>query len=98
MRLMGIRELTQGTGILTRPRPTMWLWSRVAGDAVDLSLLGLIGVKNRRARTAVAIGKVIAGTIPGIYESRFLSREQGQSAVGGAGSQSRDARPAAGRG
>jgi hypothetical protein len=82
MRLMGIRELTQGTGILTRPRPTTWLWSRVAGDAVDLSLLGLIGVKNRRARTAVAIGNVITVTIPDIYESRFLSRKQGPARSG----------------
>jgi hypothetical protein len=29
MRLMGARELAQGTGILTRPRPTGWMWSRV---------------------------------------------------------------------
>src|SRR3954465_11909897 len=77
MRLMGARGLTQGTGILTRPRPTMWLWSRVAGDAVDLTLLGLTAVKNRRARTAFAIANVVAVTVPDIYESRFLSRKRG---------------------
>src|SRR4051812_15371289 len=77
MRLMGARELTQGTGILTRPRPTTWLWSRVAGDALDLSLLAAIAVKNRRARTAFAIANVAAVTIPDIYESRFLSRKRG---------------------
>jgi hypothetical protein len=33
MRAMGAREIAQGTGILVRPRPTMWLWSRVAGTA-----------------------------------------------------------------
>src|ERR671927_218276 len=47
MRLMGLRELAQGTGILTRPRPTAWLWSRVVGDAVDLAALALVGVRNR---------------------------------------------------
>src|ERR671933_1383015 len=48
MRLMGVRELAQGTGILARPRPTMWLWSRVGGDALDLSLLGITARKGRK--------------------------------------------------
>ena len=77
MRLMGVRELAQGTGILVRPRPTAWLWSRVAGDALDLSLLALTAVKNRRARTAFTIANVLAVTVPDVYESRFLSRKQG---------------------
>src|SRR4051794_19976369 len=51
MRAMGLREVVQGLGILTRPRPTAWLWARVAGDALDLSLLGVTAAKNRRART-----------------------------------------------
>jgi hypothetical protein len=78
MRLMGLRELTQGVGILTRPRPTAWLWSRVAGDWVDLSLLALTAVKNRRARTAFAIANVLAVTMPDILESRHLSGKQGE--------------------
>jgi hypothetical protein len=77
MRLMGAREVTQGTGILVRPRPTMWLWSRVVGDVLDLSLLGLTAVKNRRARTAFAIANVLAVAVPDFYESRFLSRKTG---------------------
>src|SRR5215212_7249788 len=77
MRMMGARELTQGTGILVRPRPTMWLWSRVAGDVLDLSLLALVAAKTRRLRTAFAIANVAAVTIPDVYESRFLSRKQG---------------------
>jgi len=78
MRLMGARELTQGIGILVRPRPTLWVWSRVAGDALDLSLLTLTGVKNRHARTLFAIGNVVAVTVPDVYESRTLSRKQGE--------------------
>jgi hypothetical protein len=77
MRLMGVREITQGAGILVRPRPTAWLWSRVAGDVLDLSLLGLVAAKNRRARTAFAIANVLAVTVPDIYESRFMSRRDG---------------------
>lgn len=78
MRLMGVREITQGSGILVRPRPTTWVWSRVAGDALDLSLLALVAVKNRRARTAFAIANVVAVTVPDVYESLFLSRKKGR--------------------
>ena len=77
MRMMGLREITQGTGILVRPRPTLWLWSRVAGDALDLALLAVVAAKNRRARTAFAIANVVAVTVPDVYESRFLSRKKG---------------------
>src|SRR4051794_24721362 len=77
MRLMGVRELTQGTGILVRPRPTAWLWSRVAGDVLDLALLGLTAARNGRARTAFAIANVVAVTIPDVYESRHLSGKRG---------------------
>jgi hypothetical protein len=80
MRLMGVRELTQGVGILTRPRPTGWLWSRVAGDALDLSLLGVTAAKNPegRGRAAFAIANVLAVTVPDVQESIYLSKKQGE--------------------
>jgi uncharacterized membrane protein len=77
MRLMGVREITHGTGILVRPRPTMWMWSRVAGDVLDLSLLGVTAAKNRRARTAFALANVLVVTAADVYESRFLSQRKG---------------------
>jgi len=78
MRLMGIRELTQGTGILTRPRPTGWMWSRVAGDALDLSLLGLVALRSdKRMRTAFAIANVAAVAIPDVFEARHLAAKRG---------------------
>jgi uncharacterized membrane protein len=40
LRALGVRELASGAGILAGRRPTGWLWSRVAGDAMDLGLLG----------------------------------------------------------
>jgi uncharacterized membrane protein len=39
MRMLGVREIMSGVGILV-DRRTPWLWSRVAGDAMDLALLG----------------------------------------------------------
>jgi uncharacterized membrane protein len=40
MRAIGVRELAAGAGILSQPRPAGWLWARVAGDIMDLALLG----------------------------------------------------------
>jgi len=37
---LGVRELVSGLGLLARPKPTGFAWSRVAGDIMDLSLLG----------------------------------------------------------
>jgi uncharacterized membrane protein len=77
MRLMGARELTSGIGILTRPRPTGWLWSRVGGDALDLSGLGLVAAKNRQVRTAFAIANVVGIAVPDVLESVRLLRKSG---------------------
>ncbi len=41
LRGLGLREIAAGIGILTRRKPAGWLWGRVAGDLMDLSLLGL---------------------------------------------------------
>ncbi|QEH38810.1 Polyketide cyclase / dehydrase and lipid transport [Aquisphaera giovannonii] len=39
LRLVGLQEVACGIGILATRKPTGWLWARVAGDAVHLSLL-----------------------------------------------------------
>jgi len=57
LRALGARELLAGVGLLARPRSAGWLWSRVLGDAVDLTLLG-DGFKRRRAK----VGRLIAAT------------------------------------
>ena len=38
-RAYGLRELAAGVGILTSDDPTPWVWSRVAGDALDLATM-----------------------------------------------------------
>jgi uncharacterized membrane protein len=37
---VAVRELLCGVGLLSRRRPAFWLWARVAGDIMDLGLLG----------------------------------------------------------
>jgi hypothetical protein len=77
MRLVGLRELTHGGGILATRRPAPWVWSRVGGDALDLALLGLTAARNpgRRARTALAIANVAAVAVPDVSESIRLARK-----------------------
>jgi uncharacterized membrane protein len=84
MRAMGLRELTQGVGILVRPRPTSWVWSRVAGDALDLGALVLVGLRNpgRRGRTAFAIANVAPIAVADVFESLALARKQGPVQAG----------------
>jgi hypothetical protein len=60
LRLCGLREITTGIGILARRVPTRWLWARVAGDLVDLAVLGigLNGSAKQRQRLAMAAAAV----------------------------------------
>ncbi|HVM14643.1 MAG TPA: SRPBCC family protein, partial [Egibacteraceae bacterium] len=57
------QELVTGGGLLRRPQPLVWQWSRVAGDVAHLLLLanarGSGDSDDRRVRTAMA---AVAGT------------------------------------
>jgi uncharacterized membrane protein len=61
IRLCGLREIGAGLGLLSRRNPRMWMWSRVAGDAMDLSLLAgaMSSSEADRARVAGATAAVI---------------------------------------
>lgn len=37
---LGLREIAHGVGILRQTKPTTAVWTRVAGDAIDLAFLG----------------------------------------------------------
>ena len=62
MRLMGLREISHGIAILSNQQPEKSVWSRVAGDALDLALLGkaLSNPNNARGRTLFATANVLA--------------------------------------
>jgi len=38
---LGLREIASGIGIMKSTDPTMAMWSRVGGDAIDLAFLGM---------------------------------------------------------
>lgn len=52
--LLGLREIASGVGIHSERQPAAWLWSRVAGDAMDLALLGAAFRKNGPGQERVA--------------------------------------------
>jgi hypothetical protein len=75
IRLYGLRELAAGIGILKGKRPAGALWSRVAGDALDLASLGvaLTSPNSKRGRVAFATANVLAITVLDIVCAKQLS-------------------------
>jgi uncharacterized membrane protein len=65
MRAFGMREVIAGLGVLLRPRSSLPLWARVAGDALDLAAIGYAASSKRTsierlAAAAVAVASVTA--------------------------------------
>ncbi|MGZ8216576.1 SRPBCC family protein [Methylomagnum sp.] len=84
VRLFGMREIASGVGILAEQRPAGWLQARVAGDVMDLALLGsaLTSDNPRRGGAALATAAVAGVTALDVMCSRRLS--QGDGAMDGA--------------
>lgn len=60
LRVLGAREVLHGVDILTHRDPGPGLWARVAGDALDVAVLGLAAKKTRRpAGLATALAMVL---------------------------------------
>ncbi|GLY85550.1 SRPBCC family protein [Actinoallomurus iriomotensis] len=61
--LAGVRELCHAAVLLGSRVPGPWVWSRVAGDAVDLALMGCATARRGRARRrrAAAATAAVAG-------------------------------------
>ena len=76
MLVFGVREMATGIGLLTRPRPASFAWGRVAGDAMDLAVLGraLTSPRSHQGRVAAAAAAVAGVTILDIVAGMKLSR------------------------
>lgn len=75
----GLRELNAAAGILkVSDPPTMWIWSRVAGDLLDLALLGS-AFKDKaldRRRLTYAAGAVAGVAALDLYAALALSSKR----------------------
>ncbi|MEV4630607.1 SRPBCC family protein [Micromonospora sp. NPDC049523] len=77
LRGVGARELGSAAGLLSGRRPALWTWTRVAGDAMDLSVLGLAlrtGDRERRWRLAVTTGVIGAVTALDLFAAASATR------------------------
>jgi uncharacterized membrane protein len=77
MRALGAREISHGVAILSRQQPEKAVWSRVAGDALDLALLGkaMANPDNHRGRTLFATANVLAVTALDVMAAKTLSKQ-----------------------
>jgi uncharacterized membrane protein len=75
MRMMGVREIAAGVGVLTEDSPQRSMAARVSGDALDLALLGagLVSRKSNRGRVLAATAAVAGVTALDVFCRRQLS-------------------------
>lgn len=76
---LGLREIAHGVGILMQDKPTESVWSRVAGDAVDLAFLGAAFTEdgeNNKNRLAVTTLAVLGVTALDVMCAQALSAEE----------------------
>jgi uncharacterized membrane protein len=79
IRLYGLRELVSGLMIFGQgARPTAAVWSRVAGDAVDIATLAAASASPRmnKGGVAVAAAGVLGVTALDLYCARGLTRNR----------------------
>ncbi len=60
IRAFGVREIAAGVGLLLQDRKGPWVWARIAGDALDLGVLGsaLRASNRQRGNAALALAAV----------------------------------------
>jgi len=75
IRLYGLREIAAGVTIFSQKEPAAGLWSRVAGDALDLASLGMAFTSPdaKRGRVAFATANVLAVTTLDLIAAKQLS-------------------------
>jgi uncharacterized membrane protein len=75
IRLYGLREIASGIGIFAQKNPAGALWSRVAGDALDLTSLGIACTSPdaKRGRITFATANVAAVTVLDVIAAKQLS-------------------------
>ena len=78
MPMLGVREISAGIGILRNEQPVNWLWGRVAGDMMDLAVLGSAYTSDRaeRDRLTAATAAVVGVTALDIYCAQSMSSGQ----------------------
>ena len=80
IRVYGLREIAAGITIFSQEKPAAGMWSRVAGDALDLASLGkaFASPSAKRGRVAFATANVLAVTALDLIAAKQLSTNGSQ--------------------
>lgn len=75
IRLYGLREIASGIGIFAQKNPAQAMWSRVAGDVMDLTSLGIActAPDAKTGRITFATANVLAVTALDVIAAKQLS-------------------------
>jgi uncharacterized membrane protein len=73
LRLCGLREVTNGVGLLSQRMPSKWAMARVAGDVLDLALLGNAARRGDADRTRITLA---AAAVAGVTALDFFASRQ----------------------
>ena len=75
LQTLGLRELATGIGILAQPQEPAWMWARVGGDMMDLTLLGsaLKSDRSDHGRVTAATAAVLGVTALDVLTGQRLS-------------------------
>jgi uncharacterized membrane protein len=85
--LTGARELVHAAGLLTSRRKRAWAWTRVVGDAIDLTVLGMAIAHrggNRRRRLLAVTGAVAGITVIDLLTAVQATRTRDNGSVSAA--------------
>ncbi len=85
LRALGVREVGHGVAILAQPDSAARVWARVAGDALDLSVLGaaMADEESDRTRVSAAIGAVLGAAALDVMCAQQLSGRSENGRRGG---------------
>ena len=85
LRALGVREIGHGVAILAQPDSAARVWARVAGDALDLSVLAaaMADEESDQTRVSAAIGAVLGAAALDVTCAQQLSRQSENGRPGG---------------
>ena len=92
IRVYGLREIAAGVMIFSQNKPAAGMWSRVAGDALDLATLGkaFASPSANKGRVAFATANVLTVTALDLIAAKQLSTNGSQGVRRAIGAKRRD--------
>ena len=85
IRVMGVRKIANGLGILIWPSTSAGVWARVVGDFVELACLGaaFTSASATRSRLATTAAAVVGATAVDLLSAQRLTRPASRQVVCG---------------